>query len=105
LLTNAEVIRVNQTARGSHPVEELPPGFENVRVWVASGKTDRQSPRFLAVFNLDDRAASLEAPWGRLGVAPGKHAARNLWNGDRLVASDRLKIVLPMHASVLYAIE
>jgi alpha-galactosidase len=105
LITNKEVIGVNQTARHSHPVAALPPGFENVRVWVASGKAGRQSRRFLAVFNLDNRPASLEAPWDKLDLAPGKHAARNLWDGDRLAASDSLKIVLPVHGSVLYAVE
>jgi alpha-galactosidase len=105
LITNKEVIGVNQSARDSHPVEGLPPGFENVRLWVASGKPGRRSPRFLALFNLDSRPATLEAPWDKLGVAAGKHAARNLWDGDRLGASDSLKIVLPAHGSVLYAID
>ncbi|MFC3653384.1 hypothetical protein ACFONN_17635 [Dyella humi] len=34
--------------------------------------------RYVAVFNLDDRPTSLDTTWKRLGLAPGKHAARNL---------------------------
>lgn len=103
LLTNRDVLNVNQTAYDSHPVESLPPGFESVRVWVASGKADR-SQRFLAVFNLDGKPISLGATWGKLGVDPGKHVARELWQRHRLEASDNLAITLPAHGCVLYEV-
>ena len=102
LITNKDVIAVDQTGYDSHPVGNLPPGFEHARVWVASGKAGQ---RFLAVFNLDDKPASLEASWSALGLSTGKHVARDLWNGQDLAASDRLKIVLPAHGCVLYAVE
>jgi alpha-galactosidase len=104
LITNRDVISVNQTARDNHPVENLPAGLENVRVWVAAGMGRQQSQRFVAVFNLDDAAASLEVPWGQLGLDSGSFAARDLWEGHHLGASDRLKIVLPAHGCVLYAV-
>ena len=43
----------------------------------------------LAVFNLNDKPATLEAPWNTLGLDSGKLAARELWDGHRLPASDR----------------
>jgi hypothetical protein len=75
-----------------------------VRVWVAAGTGRQQSQRFVAVFNLDDEAASVEVPWGQLGLNSGSFAARDLWEGHPLGASDRLKIRLPAHGCVLYAV-
>src|SRR6185436_3170265 len=100
-----DVIAVNQTARDNHPVENLPAGFENVRVWITSGSGAHQSLRYLAVFNLDDKPASLEASWDKLGLSAGTLVARDLWTGQHLAPSGRLKIVLPAHGSVLYAVD
>jgi alpha-galactosidase len=82
----------------------LPEAFENVRVWVASGTGREQSVRFLAVFNVDDKPATLEARWDQLGLPSGKLVPRDLWEGRRLAAADRVKIVLPAHGCVLYAV-
>jgi len=57
------------------------------------------------VFNLDDEPASVEAPWDKLGLDSGDLVARDLWTGRRLAAADRLKIVLPAHGCVLYAVK
>ncbi len=105
LITNRQVVAVDQTGRDSHPVGDLPPGFENVRVWIASGKAGPRQSRFLAVFNLDDKPASLEATWEKWGLTPGRHAAHNLWDGHRLAAADSLKLILPAHGCALYAVE
>ena len=102
LITNKDVIAIDQHSHDNHPVEALPPGFEHARVWVASGQAGE---RYLAVFNLDDKPASLQASWEQLGMAAGKHAARELWSGRRLEASARLNIQLPAHGCVLYAVQ
>jgi len=101
LLTNAGVIGVDQKTHDNHPVGSLPPGFENARVWIATGA---EGQRFLAVFNLDDKPASLETTWDKLGLDAGNHAARDLWDGHRVNASDRLKVALPPHGSALYEV-
>ena len=101
LMTNREVIGVDQNSRDNHPVDKLPSGFENVRVWVAAG-TQTQG-RFLALFNLGEQPVSLESTWDKLGLDPGAHEARDLWEGRTLPASDTLKIRLPAHGSALYA--
>jgi hypothetical protein len=105
LITNREVIKVNQASHDNHPVENLPAGFEKVRVWVASGAGRDQSLRFLALFNLDDKPASVEAPWEKLGLHSGKLVARDLWDGRQLAASDHLNISLPAHGCALYAVQ
>ena len=101
LLTNPDVIGVDQKTHDNHPVEHLPAGFENVRVWVAAGPDGK---RFLGVFNLDDKPVSLQTTWNELGLDAGKHPARDLWDGQRLDASDHLKISLPPHGSTLYEV-
>ena len=106
LLTNPEVIRVDQASSDNHPVKNLPAGFDQVRVWVAAGPG--QGPhrlRYLALFNLDERPVSLESTWDQLGLDPGPHVAHDLWQSHALPASDRLKIQLPPHASALYSLE
>jgi alpha-galactosidase len=75
-----------------------------VRVWVASGTGRQQSLRFLAVFNLDDGPKSVDVPWSKLGVESGRPAVRDLWDGHRVAASDRLQVSLPAHGCVLYAV-
>ena len=102
LITNQDVIALDQHSHDNHPVDRLPPGFEHARVWVASGKNGQ---RYIAVFNLDSQPASLDAAWDKLGLAQGKHAVRDLWTGQLLAASDRLKVVLPTHGCVLYAVD
>ena len=104
LITNREVIAIDQTARDNHPIENLPAGFGNVRVWVASGTGRQQSIRFLAVFNLNDKPATLEASWDKLGLASGNLVARDLWEGHPLAPSASLQIVLPAHGCALYAL-
>lgn len=104
LITNKDVIAINQSARDNHPVENLPAGFDKVRVWVASGTGREQSLRFLAVFNLDDKPVSVAAPWDKLGLEAGHVAVRDLWDGHRLAASDGLAVTLPAHGCVLYAV-
>ncbi|HMA49774.1 MAG TPA: glycoside hydrolase family 27 protein, partial [Magnetospirillaceae bacterium] len=98
LITNKDVLAVDQASWDNHPVTPLPPGLESARVWTASGK-------FLAVFNLDDKPLSLDVPWEKLGLPSGVHAARDLWEGRRLEAAPRLTGTLPPHGSLLYAVE
>ena len=105
LITNREVIHVNQASGDNHPIDTLPAGFENIRVWIASGTGRDASVRFLALFNLDDKPASLEAPWSKLGLSTGDLTARDLWDGHALPASDHLTVTLPAHGCVLYAVQ
>jgi hypothetical protein len=105
LLTNRDVIGLNQAGRDTHPVDQLPAGFENARVWVASGTAGHSSQRFVAIFNVGDAPASLEARWNELGLDAGTHAARDLWDSHRLEPSDHLKINLPPHGCALYEVE
>lgn len=101
LITNKDVIAVNQHSRDNHPVTSLPKGFERARVWVASGK---DGDRYLAVFNLDEKPVTLKAPWSELGMAPGQDDVRDLWTGRQIDAPAGLAVDLPAHGCVLYAL-
>jgi alpha-galactosidase len=104
LITNKEVIDINQKATESHAVKNLPAGFENARVWAASIGTGKHAQTSFAFFNLDDKPVTLHATWVQLGLA-GKHAARNLWDQSKLKASDTIEVTLPTHGSALYRVE
>jgi len=101
LLLNRAVIAVNQDSLDNHPVEQLPKGFEQVRAWVASGKGGE---RYLALFNLAEKPVDLHAAWGELGLEPGRYAARDLWDGKHVDASEAPSIHLPAHGCVLWAV-
>jgi hypothetical protein len=100
LVTNKDVIQVNQTAWESAPVADLPKGFENARVWSALAGSRTKPTRYVAVFNLDDKPATLKASWQQLGVKG--HAARELWTGKR---GNTLNVTLPAHGSAIYRVE
>ncbi|MFK2918918.1 glycoside hydrolase family 27 protein [Dyella koreensis] len=100
LITNKEVIAVNQASRDNHPVTSLPKGFDRVRVWVAAGQGDE---RYLAIFNLDDKPVTLDTAWSALGLTPGSYRARDLWSGHERKASVRMAVDLPAHGCVLLA--
>jgi hypothetical protein len=104
LITNQEVIDINQKSWKSYPIRDLPPGFEHARVWEAlTGTNDRPRPYF-AFFNLDDKPVKLRATWKQLGLG-GEHAARSLWEGVQLPSSAGIELTLPGHGSAIYRVE
>ena len=105
LITNKEVIAVNQTAWESYPVTELPPGFERARVWSALAGARTKPVRYFAFFNLDDKPVTLRVPWKRLGLQGSRHAARDLWSGAKRLASARINVTLPAHGSAIYRLQ
>lgn len=104
LLTNAEVIALDQRAGTSRPVSELPAALEQARVWVSTPKGAAR-PDTVAVFNLDSRALTVDAPWAGLGLPDGAYAARDLWSGARLAESSRARFVVPAHGVALYRVD
>ena len=104
LITNREVLEINQKAVETHAVKDLPAGFENARVWEARTGSGQQERSSFAFFNLDDQPATLRATWEQLGL-PSKHAARNLWDGSKLKVSEGIEVTLPAHGSTIYRVE
>jgi hypothetical protein len=105
LITNRAILGLDQTGRGAHPLESLPPELKQARVWVTSQGAGKTQHKILAVFNLGDAPLDLHATWVQLGLVEGHHSARSLWDDAALAGSDRLSVTLPAHGSAVWRID
>jgi alpha-galactosidase len=96
LLTNPEVIAVDQQSKESHAVIEEPA----ITVWLSQSSTS--SEHYLAVFNRGGATQYVHYDWKALGLEPGKYRVRDLWEHKNLGTADLLKVTLPSHGSELY---
>ena len=104
LITNRDIIEINQKSWKSYPVKGLPPGFEHARVWEALTGTPDQPHWNFAFFNLDSEPVTLHSTWKQLGVG-GKHAARSLWDGSQFAPLLGIEMTLPGHGSAIFRVE
>jgi hypothetical protein len=102
LITNKEVIAINQTAWESAPVE-LQKGLEKARAWMALAGPREKPIRYVALFNLADKPATLHATWKQLGLHG--RAVHNLWTGKSHAAANGITASLPAHGSAIYRVE
>ena len=98
LITNDEVLAVNQHSKGGHQIYE----GGNIRAWIADAPDGRD--RYLAVFNLGDDAANVDLPWSKVGINAFIVQVRDLWTKTTLGEKDHLLVTVRPHASVLYRI-
>jgi alpha-galactosidase len=105
LMTNQDVIFVNQASSYSRPVDTaaLGAGFQNARVWRATVAEPgaRGYAEYFAFFNLDANQATLRTTWIQLGLDGPKHSARNLWDDSTLKESKEVSVTLPAHGCAL----
>lgn len=95
LLTNPEVIAVNQASTGNMP--HSMPG--DARVWSARPASGRD--RYVALFNIGERPLEVGLGLDQLGLK-GTVRVRDLWSGADLgKASARVARTLPPHGSAL----
>jgi alpha-galactosidase len=99
LLTNKEVLRVDQDSRDNRAV--IVTG--DLAIWTA--RPESGPGHYIAVFNLSDQEQTFEYDWKALGLAPGKYRLRDLWESRDLKPSEGLKVTLKAHASLLYLTE
>ena len=98
LLTNPEVIAVDQHSTGNHPVVNT----ERTVVWLAqSATTDIQ---YLAIFNITDSKAALQYEWNDLGLRGRAYELRDLWEHRDLGTARSMTVTLPPHGSALYRV-
>jgi len=109
LITNGEVLEINQKASESHPVKDLPAGFEQVRVWEAKESGIGCFPVAFAIFNLDDKPVSLKFKWEQFGYSDkgvcSKAVARDLWDGSKSKVTELVTLTLPVHGSSIYRLQ
>jgi len=98
LLTNPEVIAVDQGSTGNRPVVTT----DKTVVWVAKSST--ADTHYLATFNLSESSETVHYSWKELGLPAVKYSLRDLWERKDLGSSDSMSVTLPAHGSVLYGI-
>ena len=98
LLTNAEVIAVDQHSKGNRAVETT----NNSALWLAEPETG--AGYYVAVFNRSDEPQTLRYAWKALGLKEQEYSVRDLWEHKELGSAAELRVTLRAHGSVLYAI-
>ncbi|HEX4029247.1 MAG TPA: glycoside hydrolase family 27 protein [Terracidiphilus sp.] len=108
LLTNQDVLFMNQNVTYSHPLDSstLGPGFENARVWRATINEPgaRGYAEYFGFFNLADQPLALRTTWKQLGLDNAKHSAQSLWDDTTTKDSKEISVTLPAHGSALYKV-
>ena len=96
LLTNREVLAVNQASTDNRPHFIA----DGARIWSARPEGSRDY--YVALFNTSDKAKEVALPLRELGIA-GAVRVRDLWSGrDDGSASGRLARTLASHGAGLY---
>ena len=98
LLTNPEVISVDQHSKHSHPV--ITTG--TTIIWTA--KPEQGAGNYVAVFNVSDTEQTIQYDWKALGMTPSSCQVRDLWAGKELGTVPSLNVTLRPHASALYRV-
>jgi alpha-galactosidase len=96
MLTNPEVIAVDQHSSGNRPVIKT----DNSVVWLAN--SDHPDTHYLAVFNVGESKATLRYDWKDLGLAGKAYRPRDLWQRKDMASSGSMAVTLPPHGSALY---
>jgi hypothetical protein len=97
LLTNAEVIAVNQHSTANRPLIVT----NGLVIW--SARPDDGQGIYLAIFNRGDSALTTNLPWSEVGLVSGHmYKVHELWEHKDLGSEDSLKLTLQPHACALY---
>jgi hypothetical protein len=107
LMTDRELINIDQRSRESHPLTDLPARLQNLRVWEAETRqvqTGRAS-RYFAIFNLSDNRVQLHISWADLHLTGRTHSLRAARADSRLSQSTGIELSLPPHGSAVYQVQ
>ncbi len=96
LLTNPEVIEVDQQSTDNHPAIST----DNVVVWFA--KSADQHGFYVAAFNRGEAPMEAHYTWQELGLSGGEYAMRDLWERKDAGMAKTFSVKLAPHACVLY---
>lgn len=98
LLTNSEVIAVDQHSRNNHAAIST----DTASLWLA--QREDGSGNYLAIFNLKDAPQTLAYAWKHLGLNGSTYHLRDLWDHKDLGSASSVSVALAPHASVLYSL-
>lgn len=97
LLTNAEVIAVDQHSKDNRPAITT----ESLVVWTARPESGRDS--YVAIFNISDSPRPVRYTFTEIGIGAGVHRVRDLWEHQYIGPASEVNLSsLPAHACVLY---
>jgi hypothetical protein len=94
LLTNADILKIDQTATASRQV--LSEG--ELVVWTADLPGNGHA---LAAFNLGEKPIALDRAWTDFALAGTQNVVKNAWTGELLPAGGRVTATLEPHASIV----
>ena len=98
LLTNREVLAVDQHSTGNHPVVATP----QTAVWTAHLN---EGDEVVAVVNLSDAKQTLTYPWNTLGLKKAAYQVRDLWEKKDHGRQPALSVTLAPHATALFKLQ
>jgi alpha-galactosidase len=99
MLTNSEVIEVNQYGQAPHQILEQ----DGIRVWCSAIR--KSNVQNIAIFNLSSKPRRIDLPWKDIGFTAASHHIRDLWEHCSLGKAERLCFDLASHASALFRID
>jgi len=99
LLTNPEVLAVDQHSTGNHPVIVN----DATLIWMA--EAPMRGEFYVGAFNRTDAPQKLEYSWSDLKVTGKAYARRDLWERKDLGAAASFFAELPRHGCVLYLLK
>ena len=99
LLTNSEVLAVNQKSNNNHELRST----DKEIIWVADGSG--HGVKYVAFFNIgDDQSIKTKVTWEELGIS-GKQIVRDLWSGvDVGYFNESFEISIVPHGCGLFKI-
>lgn len=98
LLTNREVLAVDQHSSGNHAVLQTP----ETAIWRARLGNGHE---VLAVMNLSDAPSTVSYPWSKLELKGESYRVRDLWRKTELGKQTALQVNLAAHASALFELQ
>jgi alpha-galactosidase len=99
LLTNPEVIAVDQHSTGNRPLITT----NTTVIW--SAKPQDGNGQYLAIFDRGESAQNIALEWNELGLELGKrYKMRDLWEHKDLGPAPSLNLTLHPHGCVLYRV-
>jgi alpha-galactosidase len=96
MLTNAELIGVDQHSTGSHAAIST----DKAAVWLSTPESGDGA--YIAVFNLDASPQSFHCSWKDLGLKRANYKLRDLWDHTDLGSKEFVEVTLPAHGSAIY---
>ncbi len=98
LLSNREVIEMNQHSRRNRPVIT----GDKIVVWTAQ---PTEGPgRYIAVFNISPEKQEVKYSWKELRLDGAQYQVRDLWEGRDLGSAEGVTVSVPSHGVALYRV-